>query len=338
MTFDVVISNPPYNDDIYIDFIRNFLEITNKYICAITPAKWQSKTDKNNNNEWFRRTVVSHISNIVWYTQCRDEFEIYIPGGLTYYLIDKEKEHKVKKIKNICTNNNAFSKQEEEIIPKEGQYCYNSKLLSIINKCSGTSIEGRTLIKKNMYINQPNHGGESGNIQVIDGEKAEGYVYESSLNTSLHLDKFKVTSHIMIGVSDAYFDENGSTIGCKTNIVKPNQIPGYNFPVLGVFDTDREAKNYKGYLDTKFCIFLRYLGLCSNTLSKEFFRFIPDQMDYTIIYEDEPLDNCKPDPETGEYTDKNGNKRCSLNIKYKLTPDEQKIINNTVRSRKRPII
>ena len=41
--FDVVIGNPPYNNDIYLDFVQVGHKLSNKYSCWITPAKWQAK-------------------------------------------------------------------------------------------------------------------------------------------------------------------------------------------------------------------------------------------------------------------------------------------------------
>lgn len=41
--FDVVIGNPPYNNDIYLDFVTLGDQLASKATCMITPAKWQAK-------------------------------------------------------------------------------------------------------------------------------------------------------------------------------------------------------------------------------------------------------------------------------------------------------
>lgn len=41
--FDVVIGNPPYNNDLYLDFVQLGYQLSSNYVCMITPAKWQAK-------------------------------------------------------------------------------------------------------------------------------------------------------------------------------------------------------------------------------------------------------------------------------------------------------
>ena len=53
MRFDVVIGNPPYNNDMYLDFVTLGCQLSTKYTVMIIPAKWQAKTDgkpKNSKN------------------------------------------------------------------------------------------------------------------------------------------------------------------------------------------------------------------------------------------------------------------------------------------------
>lgn len=43
VNFDVVVGNPPYNNDIYLDFVTIGHKLASKCSCWITPAKWQAK-------------------------------------------------------------------------------------------------------------------------------------------------------------------------------------------------------------------------------------------------------------------------------------------------------
>ena len=58
MKFDIVIGNPPYNNDIYIDFVMGGYTLIKEdgYVVMITPAKWQAKGGKK--NEDFRKNIV----------------------------------------------------------------------------------------------------------------------------------------------------------------------------------------------------------------------------------------------------------------------------------------
>jgi site-specific DNA-methyltransferase (adenine-specific) len=43
MKFDIVVGNPPYNKDAYLDFVTMGHHLADKYSLWITPAKWQAK-------------------------------------------------------------------------------------------------------------------------------------------------------------------------------------------------------------------------------------------------------------------------------------------------------
>ena len=47
MKFGLVVGNPPYNGDVYIDFVMKGHEMASKYSLWITPAKWGSRDNAN---------------------------------------------------------------------------------------------------------------------------------------------------------------------------------------------------------------------------------------------------------------------------------------------------
>lgn len=97
MKFDVVIGNPPYNKDIYLDFVTLGHTLASKYDCWITPAKWQAKGGAK--NEDFRKNIVPYMSKIVYYPNCSDVFLIGEQSGIAYYISDK-KVYNTKEIEN----------------------------------------------------------------------------------------------------------------------------------------------------------------------------------------------------------------------------------------------
>lgn len=92
MKFDVVIGNPPYNNDIYLDFVQLGHALSTKCSVFITPAKWQAKGGQK--NEEFRKNIVPYMSKIIHYPCSLDIFNIDEQGGICYYTITK----------NICNN------------------------------------------------------------------------------------------------------------------------------------------------------------------------------------------------------------------------------------------
>ena len=48
MKFDIVIGNPPYNNDIYVDFVNTLNNVKRQFQIMITPSKWAAKTGDSN--------------------------------------------------------------------------------------------------------------------------------------------------------------------------------------------------------------------------------------------------------------------------------------------------
>lgn len=97
MKFDVVIGNLPYNNDMYLDFVTLAHQLSSKYTCMITPAKWQAKTDGKpagsktpDKNEQFRKNIVPYMSDIIYYRDTKDVFNIGEPGGISIVLLDSQ--------------------------------------------------------------------------------------------------------------------------------------------------------------------------------------------------------------------------------------------------------
>lgn len=361
MRFDVVIGNPPYNNDMYLDFVTLGCQLSTKYTVMIIPAKWQAKTDgkpKNSKNptpdknEEFRKNIVPYMSKIINFKDSTDVFDIQEWGGISYFIIDKI-EHKIKYVKNICNKNKSLESEVEEhdettltllsrdilsLIGKVGTLGEGFKQsLYVKNTDHGeTTIDGTLGFKRQTFIGEQDRGEalkQAGYVEVMQGEKVVGYKAVKDLFTTIGLTKYKCICSIMPGAVAA-FDSNNQVLGMfKISIIGPNQVPKGSFPVLHYFDTYEESVNFVRYMECRLIAFLYYLGTCGTTLTKEFFRFVPDPKDWTLIYEDAPLPGYTPD-ENGIYTDNDGNKHCSLYKKYNLTQDEINIIESVIKERK----
>lgn len=356
--FDVVIGNPPYNNDIYLDFVTLGDQLASKATCMITPAKWQAKTDgkpkgskTDDKNETFRKNIVPRMSDIVYYPCTEDIFSIREVSGISIMLIGKDINGS-KNIKVACNRNSNINSDFEEH-DEVGASLQNRKILQIIGKM-GQLGEG---FKQSLYVKNTDHGepclmgqlgfkrqtftgeqdrGEpksSGTdyVEVMQGEKVVGYRQIRDLFTTLNLDKWKITTSIMAG--NIYLDDNGKTLGIvPCNILKPFQVPKGSYPVLAYFNTYEECISFKTYYESKLVSFLFYFGACGSTLTREFYRFIPDPKDWSCIYVDAPHSGVTPD-EHGKY-EYNGKIYCSLYIKYNLTPEEIEIIESVIKERK----
>ena len=336
--FDVVIGNPPYNNDIYLDFVTLGDQLASKATCMITPAKWQAKTDgkpksskTDDKNETFRKNIVPRMSDIVFYKDSTEIFGIEEWGGISYFLIDKN-IHLIKNIKAICSKNSTLASETEEH-DETSPILLPRKILQIIGKM-GQLGEG---FKQSLYVKNTDHGepclmgqlgfkrqtftgeqdrGESkpsgtDYVEVMQGDKVVGYRQIRDLFTTLNLDKWKCISSIMPGAVSA-FDSNGKVLGMfKIVGIGPYQVPKGSFPVLHYFDSKDECDSFISYMNTKLVSFLYYLGCCGTTLTREFFRFVPDSGNFDHIFTDKELYD-----------------------KYNLTPEEIAIIESVIKERK----
>ena len=324
-----IIMNPPYNpSDLYIDFVELAHNIASENVVAITPAKGiNGKADAKNDK--FRKEIVPYISKAVLSRSGHDIFEVDENAGICYYLIDN-KEHKIKLVKNICTDNQQIRSDFEEH-DETALNLYNRKILSIIGKV-GTLGEG---FKQSLYVKNTDRGEEtiagtlgfkrqiftgeqdrgektpqSNYVEVMQGEKVVGYRAVSELFTTLNLNKYKCTCSCMMGYSAMFLGKNKVIGSPYINIIGPNQVPKGSFPVLRYFDTEQEAKSFQSYIHSKLCSFLFFLGICGATITAQFFRFIPDPKVFDHIFTDEELYK-----------------------KYDLTDEEISIIESIIKSR-----
>lgn len=109
--FGVVIGNPPYNKGMDLDFVHKAYQLSDDkdgIVCMITPAKWQTAADdysgcasKTIDYKQFREKLVPHMSEVCFYFDCKDIFDIGQRDGITWYIIDKN-THEKTKIINKC--------------------------------------------------------------------------------------------------------------------------------------------------------------------------------------------------------------------------------------------
>jgi hypothetical protein len=162
MKFDVVVGNPPYNNDMYLDFVTKSHALASKYTCMITPAKWQAKTDgkpakskTEDRNEAFRRDIVPYMEKIVFNSITGDLFDIREVSGISHFILGKHKQDN-KLIKVKCSRNKCIESDFEEHDEKSVTLC-NRRILNVIGKF-GQLGEG---FKQSLYVKNTDNGESS---------------------------------------------------------------------------------------------------------------------------------------------------------------------------------
>lgn len=176
---------------------------------------------------------------------------------------------------------------------------------------------------------------QAGYVEVMQGDKVVGYKNIEDLFTTANIDKWKRIQSCMPvqGSSDPFNKDTGKALGSNLiMVIKPYQVPKGSFQILKYFDSGYEANSFRTYINSKTMSFMQFFGLCGATMTKEFFRFIPDPKNWNCIYVDAPHIGVVPD-KNGRYS-YNGETYCSLCVKYNLTPEEITIIESIIKERK----
>ena len=248
MKFNVIVGNPPYNNDIYLDFVIKSKALGAEHICMITPAKWQTKG--GDKNEQFRTEIIPYISDIVYYPEAKDIFDIICQGGICYYLIDKD-IHKLKKLNTYCKNVKSFETSGTETIELTN-ILYNKNVRSIANKldncsklqCNNDSIKKYIVGITNVY-SEKELTNTKGKANVI------------------------ISPYVQV---DSKEKKNADT------------------SFLISFDTLEEANSYISYLNTKLVRFGFLIGKVSQHLQSDYcWKFVPDPGAFDHIFTDEEL-------------------------------------------------
>lgn len=298
MKFDVVVGNPPYNpDNKHNDFMSLGFNITKKYLVMIHPiGELLNLYSKN-------------IANIVYYPDEGDIFTIKKPGGLVYYLIDKDK-----------TSDTCVVQTKSMLAPKLN----NVSILNNLNNSSCLNGFGNIIIKKLGSFTQLHLKCDTNDLYYVVSSNMVAYCNSRQCPFAEKTSK-----------PHGFFSTNGNSNVLPKLFDNINQTTDSSVGKKIFSSNDKSAINsFETYLETKFVKFLVFCGFRYTAIYDEFtFRFVPDPGSFDRIFEDKPLDGYTPD-ENGEYIDADENKHCSLYVKYKLTQQEIDVIESVIRERK----
>jgi site-specific DNA-methyltransferase (adenine-specific) len=317
MKIDVVVGNPPYNNDIYLDFVTKAHEWTSNITCMITPAKWQAKGGKK--NEQFRADIVPHMSKIVYYPCAQEIFDIRNLDGISYYLIHKNSTFKTKTIKNMSSRQKLFNnKTKRERVDPLNNAGYSN--VNKIRDCSRFNLAAADWtpfgVKSEAHSKNNTVGVKVSStpdeVCILSGDRVRGYCKRSSISKNNNLiGKWMLISNGMNG--NCYYGDDGKNLGMnKTYVLKPNEIACEPYIVIGALDTEKEVESLDSYVWSKFIRFMMLTGIIGQgTADTEMWRFVPDPGAFDHIFTDEELYK-----------------------KYNLTPEEINIIESVIKERK----
>lgn len=273
MKFSIVIGNPPYNNDIYIDFVKLGIKYS-KILCSmITPAKWQAKPNVLN---WeFRKTVVPYMKKIVYYPDAGDIFNIRLHGGVSYYTIVKNVVA-MASIKNVCDRVKAFN--------SDGKF-ENRELAS--NMLNSNSINDKLVIDNDVKYNICKKVGvfdnnfESLNIGAVPIKD-----YYNAFSTSVNADSGgKVIPHT--------YNKSGSLTMLPPFYITQDAIQKTADTICFFTSPNKsETESFVSYVNTKFVRFMLLMRFCTyHNNNNGCWVFVPHPIKFDHIFSDEELYN-----------------------------------------------
>ena len=299
MKFDVVIGNPPYQEEaqgtstkdmpIYHKFIDSAFEIGEK-ACLITPARFLFNAG-GTPKQWNREFLKNPHVKVPYYEQ--NSAKVFpntsIKGGIAITIFDKQKDYgaietftSFEELNSIMKKVNVVSERSlAEIVTNRGSYRYSDLIYKdypdAMKRVSDRRLASNAFIKlQELFYNDiPNDGNEY--IKILgrfDNERLYKWFRRDYINNPINLDRYKIILP----------KANGSgAIGevLSTPLIGEPLI-GYTetFIAIGAFVTEFEAKACLKYIKGKFSRAMLGILKITQDNTKETWRKVPIQ-DFT---------------------------------------------------------
>jgi hypothetical protein len=294
--FDIIIGNPPYNEELtsvgakplYNKFIEYYVDKCN-LLSFIVPSRWFSG---GKGLDKFRKMMINR-TDIIYIKHYDDACKIFgnaidIKGGVNYFLIDKD-------YNGLCDYNGSKVKFNTfDVI-------IDSKYYGLVNKF----LENDKITK--YYISQDHYKIQTNDIRLIDENKKD-YLkcYVSQQKGFIkYIDKNEIkkdTKNYKVITARASFGAN-SGFG-NTFIGYPNEVHTKSYISFNV-NSENEAKSLLSYMKCKLPNLLLSIRKSSQDISEATCKWIPLP----------PLNKEWNDEEIYKY--------------FKLSENEIKLINET---------
>ena len=321
MKFDVIIGNPPYqlsdggnaasSKPLYHYFVEQANKLKPHYLAMIIPSRWYAAGKGLGN---FRENMLNDdsIKKLVDFKNSEDCFpRVNIAGGICYFL--KEKDYH-----GLCEiSNNVNGKIESTELRALNEYSVlvrDNNALKIIRKVlSKKESTLETLVHSRNSFDLPSNerGHESFNAKedyTLFSSDGQSYIKKTKVHdTEKIIEKYKVIVTYAMSGGNKPGSDGKYQILSSLKLLKPSEVCTETYLVLSTFDNEKEAENFKSYINTKFVRFMLLQALTSIHITKSSFCFVPNQ-EYTEDWTDEKLYK-----------------------KYEITEPEQALIDSLIR-------
>lgn len=302
--FDVVIGNPPYQEDtngagrqakpLYNLFVEQIEAMGTPVSSIIMPSRWFAGgmgLDK------FRNYMMNdqHIIKIVDYPNSKEVFSnTSIGGGVCYFVRNTNYSGpcNVVNISNGKSNSMNRSLSEFPVLVR-----YN-EAVSIIRKVMFKDSNSISSIMSslmpfglNTNYRGNDHKQNANDLTLYASGNSVTYIKRTDVKKGEEfIDKYKVIISKTASEHAGEPDKQGmfKVIPSTMRVIAPGEVCTHSYFVAGQFDSPDVANNLLSYLKTRFVRFLVLQSLSGIGLSQQVFTFVPMQ-DFSTEWNDKKL-------------------------------------------------
>lgn len=302
MKFDVIIGNPPYQlsdgggresaaISLYHRFIQQSKKLNPRYLSMIIPARWYSG---GRGLDEFRKEMISDksIKKLHDFPETSDCFPgLNIRGGVCYFLWERDYNGPCE-IYNYKKGN--IINQSKRYLKEKGlnifiRYNDAISILSKVRKYKEPTFGSRVSSQKpfGFRSNFSNFSTSKDNDNKIKLHRfgSDGYVREEQVVKNAHwIDKIKV----IVSKASPGGDDYPHKIISTPVVAFPKSVCTETYIIVGIVETETQAKNLANYMTTKFFRFLMSLVKNTQNISRAVFEFVP-VLDFNQEWTDEKL-------------------------------------------------
>lgn len=339
MKFDVVIGNPPYQENLEVSkgndslakqlfpsFIKESITLSRDYVSLVTPSRWFTGDAQDKSflklRDFIREN--NHMKVIVNYPNGKDVFvNTEIKGGVNYFLF-----------KHTYSGDVSFINIENNIINETKRPLFEDGLDIIVSDSFSFSVISKIkddrFIPLTMITKGRNAFGVVGTPKILDSitvnEYSPGLIEVRCKNEEIRwTDRKNISKNqYLIDLYKVFISKSAGSpnkdkrvigipyLGKKGSICTDSLIP------IGAFESIDEANNLVKYLSTKFLRYLVSILKMSQNVTQIVYRFVPLQ-DFTV---DSDIDWSQSVADIDR----------QLYAKYKLSQEEIDFIEEKVRA------
>lgn len=303
MKFDVVVGNPPYQENIggksnkslskqlYPSFMMFTINLQPDYLSLITPSRWFTGNAQDRSfvslREFMRNN--NHITDIVNYLSSGDVFkDVSVPGGVNFFLYKKGYSGNIS-FREISKNNSTVVKRPlfenglDIILPMNSMISIlrkvnNNNFKSMEEIVTGRNPFGLPATDSDLEIVMSNSKNANYDTKILCAYEQIKFISKNEITRNKELAKhWKVFTSKMNGGAGNLQDEKSVAILGRTFVMGPDTICSNAILAIGDFKNKYEAENLQKYMKTKFFRFMLGIKKIAQVLTSNIYQYVPQQ-------------------------------------------------------------